>query len=214
MNSRKFNRKDSPQPADYTINYLSKRIFYPLMNIAIGTKNDAKNKAVEEIVRSVWNDVKFYSIEADSGISSQPLNDEEAIKGAINRAKQAMVKVSKEHNIEVDYGIGLEGTVNTNRYGMFLHGWVAILDKEHHIGLGQSASTQLPRKVEYRINNGEEVGPVMQEMMNDDENIIRKTIGSNGVLTKGLYDRVKEFKDATSCALAKFVNKEWYDNSV
>jgi inosine/xanthosine triphosphatase len=174
------------------------------MKIAIGTMNGAKNKAVREIIESVWPNAEFISVETNSGISAQPLNDEEAIKGAINRAKQALSQT------EADYGIGLEGTVHTNRYGMFLHGWVAIIDKEHNIGLGQSASIQLPKTIEHRINSGEELGPIIQELMKDDKDTIRHNEGTNGILTNGLYTRVKEFEDATRCALAKFVNKEWY----
>ncbi|MGV8172173.1 MAG: DUF84 family protein [Candidatus Woesearchaeota archaeon] len=178
------------------------------MRIAIGSENAAKIKAIENIIGLVWKDVEFSYHNTDSMVSEQPLNDDEARKGAINRAKQAITMGN------ADYGIGLEGTVASDRYGMFLHGWVAIVDKEHNLGLGRSASIQLPKKLEYRINSGEELGPVMQELMNDDENSIRKTLGTNGILTKGLYSRVKEFEDATRCALARFVNKEWYDDSV
>ncbi|MGV8172064.1 MAG: DUF84 family protein [Candidatus Woesearchaeota archaeon] len=174
------------------------------MRIAIGTENKAKIAAVENIIRTIWKDAEFSYHRTDSLVRDQPMNDEEAIKGSINRAKQAV-------NLgNADYGIGLEGTVNTNRYGMFLHGWVAIVDKEHNIGIGQSASILLPKNIEYRINKGEELGPIMQELMQDETNTIRHNEGTNGILTKGLYSRVKEFEDATRCALAKFVNKEWY----
>ena len=180
------------------------------MKIAIGTLNKAKISAVEEIIRQVWTDAQFYPIETNSGISAQPLDDEEAIRGAINRAKDAMIKVQNEHHIDIDYGIGLEGTVNSNKYGMFLHGWVAIIDKDQNAGLGQSASMQMPEKIEYRIKGGEELGPIIQELLKDDQNAIRHSQGAGGILTKGMYTRVKEFEDATRCALAKFVNKEGY----
>jgi inosine/xanthosine triphosphatase len=174
------------------------------MKIAIGTENKAKIQAVETIIRQVWKDVEFSYHKTESMVNEQPVNDEEAIKGATNRAKQAITKGN------ADYGIGLEGTVNSNRYGMFLHGWVVIIDKEHNISYGQSASIQLPKTIEYRIKNGEELGPIIQELMKDDKNTIRHSEGTNGILTNGLYSRVKEFEDATRCALAKFVNPEWY----
>ena len=181
------------------------------MKIAIGTLNKAKVSAVENIIKTIWNDVEFYSIETDSKISAQPLTDEESIRGAITRAKEAIIKVNKQYNVNVDYGIGLEGNIQNNSYAMFLHGWVAIVDKEGQIGLGQSASVQLPKKIESRINAGEELGPMMQKLLKDDENKIRHSEGTNGILTNGLYTRVNEFEDATKCALARFVNKNWYD---
>jgi inosine/xanthosine triphosphatase len=175
------------------------------MKIAVGTLNKAKNNAVENVIKNVWSDAEFISIETNSGISDQPLSDEEAIRGAINRAKQALAKTGS------DYGIGMEGTVSTNSHGMFLHGWAAIIDTDDNIGLGQSASVQLPKNIEDRINNGEELGPIMQELMKDDKNLIRHSEGTAGILTKGLYNRVKEFEDAIKCALAKFVSKDRYD---
>lgn len=174
------------------------------MKIAIGTLNKAKNTAVENIIKLIWKDAEFISLETDSGISNQPKNDEEAIKGAINRAKYALDKT------DADYGIGLEGTVHTNSHGMFLHGWTAIINKDGVIGLGQSASIELPGNIVHRINSGEELGPIMQELMKDNENKIRHKEVAGGILTQGLYIRIKEFEDATRCALAKFVSPEWY----
>jgi len=176
----------------------------PNMNIAIGTENKAKIQAVENIIREVWKDVEFSYHQTNSLVNSQPLSDEEAIKGAINRAKQAISEGS------ANYGVGLEGTVNTNNYGMFLHGWVAIVDKEGNFGLGQSASVHIPKGIEQRIKKGEELGPIMRELMNDEKNSIRNNEGTNGILTNGLYTRVKEFEDATRCALSRFINAKWY----
>lgn len=174
------------------------------MKVAIGTENKAKIQAVENIIREVWRDVEFSYFQTNSFVSNQPLSDEEAIKGAINRANQAINKAG------ADYGVGLEGTTNLNNYGMFLHGWVAIVDKEGNVGLGQSASVHLPNNIEQRIKKGEELGPIMQELMNDEKNVIRHNEGTNGVLTSGLYTRIKEFEDATRCALSRFINAKWY----
>ena len=174
------------------------------MKIAIGTENKAKIQAVENIIRAVWKDAEFSYHKTNSLVNDQPLSDEEAIKGAINRAKEAINKGGAY------YGVGLEGTVNTNNYGMFLHGWVAIVDKSGNIGLGQSASVHVPKTIEQRIKKGEELGLIMQELMKDEKNSIRQNEGTNGILTEGLYTRVKEFEDATRCALSRFINAKWY----
>jgi inosine/xanthosine triphosphatase len=104
----------------------------------------------------------------------------------------------------------MEGNVHSNSHGMFLGDWVAIIDKNGKIGLGQSASIELPKHIEEKINSGEELGPIIQELMKDDKDTIRHNEGTNGILTNGLYTRVKEFEDATRCALARFVNPDWY----
>ncbi len=175
------------------------------MKIAIGTENKAKIQAVENIIKEVWKDVEFSYHKTNSLVRDQPLSDEEAIKGAINRAKEAIRKG------DADYSVGLEGTVNTNNYGMFLHGWVAIVDKYGNVGLGQSASVHIPKTIEQRIKEGEELGPIMQELMKDEKNSIRQNEGTNGILTDGLYTRIKEFEDATRCALSRFVSPKWYN---
>jgi non-canonical (house-cleaning) NTP pyrophosphatase len=58
------------------------------MKIAIGTMNKAKNAAVQNIIKLVWIDAEFISIETDSKISAQPLTNEEAIKGALIEQKK------------------------------------------------------------------------------------------------------------------------------
>lgn len=175
------------------------------MKIAIGTLNKAKVQAVKEVVKKVWKEAEFTAIETESGVSKQPSSDEEGIKGAINRAKNAMKKVS------ADYGIGLEGSIEENKHGMFLGGWVAIIDKKGKTGIGSSGKVLLPKKIQEKIKAGEELGPLMQGIIKDETNEIRQTIGTNGILTNNLYNRVEEFKDATRCALAIFISPEFYE---
>lgn len=175
------------------------------IKIAIGTLNKAKIQAVKEIITEIWKEAEFIPAETESKVSNQPMSDTEGIKGAINRAKQALEKTS------ADYGIGLEGSVEENEYGMFLGGWVAIVGKNGKTGIGSSGKVLLPKQIREKIKAGEELGPIMQELVNDKDNEVRQTIGTNGILTKKLYDRTKEFKDATRCALAKFVSPEFYD---
>jgi len=174
------------------------------MIIAIGTLNNAKIRAVKEIILEVWKNAEFFPVETQSGVSKQPKTDEEGITGAINRAKQAMKM------LDADYGIGLEGSVEENSFGMFLGGWVAIVDKNGKSGIGSSGKVLLPKQIREKIRQGKELGPIMQEMLNDKNNEIRQTTGTNGVLTNNLYNRIKEFRDATRCALAMFVSPEFY----
>ncbi len=174
------------------------------IKIAIGSENKAKISAVENIIGQVWGNVEFSYHSTNSMVRAQPLNDDEAIDGAINRARQAL-ELGK-----ADYGIGLEGTVDTNKHGMFLCGWVVILSKDNIYGPGSSGKMLLPDDIAYRINAGEELGPIMQELMKDDKNSIRQHEGANGILSNGLYTRKMEFETAITCALAKFVSPHLY----
>lgn len=131
---------------------------------------------------------------------------EEGIEGVINRAKNARTKYS-----DADYYVGMEGYVDTNKYGMFLAGVVAIMDKHGEIGVGISVKMQLPMFIQKKIQDGEELGPLVKDLMNDTNGNIRQFDGTNGILSKGLYNRVDEFKDATNCALTRFQSPEFFN---
>jgi inosine/xanthosine triphosphatase len=177
------------------------------MKIIICTENTAKVKAVKEVLEKVWTDFTLVTEKFSSDITEQPLSEEEGVKGAINRANNARLKYP-----EVDYFIGMEGYVDTNNYGMFLAGIVVIINNAGEMGIGSSAKMPLPVFIQKKIEAGFELGPVIKELMNDTENNIRQYDGTNGLLSKGLYNRVDEFKDATKCALAPFQSPEFYES--
>jgi inosine/xanthosine triphosphatase len=176
------------------------------MIIAVGTENKAKIKAVEKAIKDAWGDTKIVPVAVDSGVAKQPTSDNEAIDGAIVRAQNALklIRTAK-------YGIGLEGTVDVNNHGMFLRGWTVIMDRKGTTGIGSSGSVILPNFLAKGLAEGKELGPLIQQHLSDTHDEIRHTLGTNGVLTKGLYDRVREFEDATRCALARFVSRKLYE---
>jgi len=175
------------------------------MKVVICTENKAKNQAVSEVFKKIWPDFEIKSIKTESNVSEQPLTEEEGIKGAINRIMDAKNKMPN-----ADFYVGLEGYVDTNQYGMFLAGAVVIEDKNQKQGIGISGKLVLPDAIRKEIEAGQELGPLIKKIMNDQEGKIRHFDGTNGILTKGLYNRVDEFKDACACALAPFISKEFY----
>lgn len=176
------------------------------MEIIVCTENKAKVQAITEVFNDLHPKANIISKSFSSDISDQPMSEEEGLDGAINRANNAR----KEYP-EAYYCIGMEGFVDVNKFGMFLAGAVAIVDEHGVIGLGTSAKVQLPVFIQKEIEAGVELGPLMKELMNDAQGEIRHSAGTCGVLSKGLYNRVDEFKDATKCALAKFRSPELFD---
>lgn len=175
------------------------------VQLAIGTQNKAKLAAVETAFQKVFPRVEIHGFEVESGISEQPTTDEESIQGAINRARSALAQMAT-----AQFGVGLEGNVVTISDRMFLHGWVAIIDRDGITGLGHSSGIELPSSIHAAIDGGAELGPLVQGMLDDTDNEVRHSAGTNGILTDGLYTRVDEFVDATTVALAKFVKPEYY----
>lgn len=175
------------------------------IQLAVGTKNKAKLDAVQTAFGKVYSHVETHGFDVESGIAEQPRTDEESIQGAINRAQAALARLAT-----ANYGVGLEGNVVTISGRMFLHGWVAVIDRENTIGLGHSSGMELPESMRREIDDGAELGPLLQARLNDHDNQIRQTVGTNGILSNGLYTRVDEFVDATTVALAKFVKPGLY----
>lgn len=176
------------------------------MKVIISTENNAKVSAVKEVFLRVWPEIEFIAEKFPSNISDQPMSEGEGVEGALNRAKNSVSKY-----VDADYYVGMEGYVDENIYGLFLAGAVAIIDKQGNVGIGFSAKMQIPKTIENRIKAGEELGNIIKEIMNDGGDNIRQFDGTNGILSKGLYNRVDEFKDATRCALVKFISPEIFN---
>ncbi len=176
-----------------------------MMKIAIGTLNRAKTAAVRRVALRIWKDAEFVNVGVLSGVKPQPMSDEEGIRGATNRAKNAMNAVKG-----AAYGIGLEGAVQENAYGMFLGGWVAVMDRRGNVGIGSSGRVMLPGHISKGLKKGGELGPIMQGIMKDGNDEIRHTIGTVGVLTAGLTSRTEGFEEAMKLALAPFISKGIY----
>ena len=130
-----------------------------------------------------------------------PTSDDEAILGAINRAKSALNKG------KADIGIGLEGHIKDTKYGMFLSNWVASVSRETQC-IGSSGTLLLPETIADQVRKGKELGPVMDKFVGV-ENTKQKQ-GAVGILTKGLIPRTKMFERAVLFSLAKFYNPESY----
>lgn len=172
------------------------------MKIAVGSKNPVKIAAVENVARKVWPNCEVTGVEVDSGISVQPRSDDEAIEGAVNRAKLALVQNG------ADFGVGIEARTVENKHGMFTGAWAAVVDKNGVVSVGGGNNLLLPEKVAHEIRKGRELGPVMDEFIGE-ENVKQKQ-GASGVLTNGLVPRTESLEKAVAYALAKFLVPHLY----
>ena len=173
-----------------------------MVKISVGSANPVKIKACETIAKKVWQDVEVVNFDVDSGISDMPMNEEESIKGAINRARAAREKGN------ADYGFGLEGSVVEIEARMFLTGWVAVISSEGEIGIGSGGHILLPELIADRIRNGEELGPVMDDILHKTNT--KQGEGAVGTLTGGLKPRQQSFEDGVLYALTKFIKPDLY----
>ncbi len=172
------------------------------MKVAIGTKNPAKISAVEQAFTKVWPDrqCEFIGVEVVSSVSDQPMTDEESIIGATNRAKSAMEKV------QADFGVGLEGGLQKIGNQWFDCGWIVILDKKEHRGIGSSIKMEVPPKMMRYIHEGIELGKVVDIVFHVEN--AKHSNGHFGLMTANAITRVEGYRDGVIAALAAFINPE------
>jgi len=173
------------------------------MKIAIGSKNPVKIKAAENVFRRIFSKVEIVSCEVDSGVSHTPSSWEETAQGAINRAKAVLEKT------KADFGLGLEGGYEKTKFGVLTRGAVTILDKKGRLGISGSNGILLPTKIVKRLEQGEELGDIMDELQGVKNT--KQKWGAVGFFLKGYSNRQESFEHDILYALARFLRKELYD---
>lgn len=172
------------------------------MKIAVGSNNPVKIEAARSVVARVWPEAEIIPVKVASGVPAMPMSDADCLAGARNRARAARAAA------KASLGLGLEGGVNPEPAGLMLLGWVVAVDGQGREGLGGGARLPLPRPIARRVLAGAELGPVMDELLGQ-ENVKQKG-GAVGALTAGLVLRQDTFALAVAYALAPFVSPRFY----
>lgn len=173
------------------------------MKIAVGSTNPTKLNAVRIVVEQVWPEAELLPVAVPTGVSAMPMSDAECIAGARNRAKQARALVGAA------FGVGLEGGVHQDPAGLMLLGWVVVVHESGREGLGGTARLPLPAGIARRVLAGEELGPVMDDLLGETKSNHRG--GAIGALTNGLVPRNRAFAMAVAYAFAPFLAPVFYE---
>lgn len=140
------------------------------LRIAVGSKNPVKVNAVKCGVERALNGVSLsvLGLEAPSGVSEQPMGDEETLQGAINRAKNAYALYTESNGGSTpDFSVGLEGGVHLTRDPFQGDGdqevlecfaWIAIYNGSR-VSKARTGTFILPRAIrDMVLNEGLELG--------------------------------------------------------
>ncbi len=180
-----------------------------MLKIAVGSLNPVKNKAVSIACRRAFaphgRELNFQSVDVPTGVSAMPRTLAECVTGARNRAMAA------QKQAKADFGLGLEGGVEQTPFGLFLVGWVVVVDVHGREGVGSSGRVRLPEQVAQRVLAGEELGPLMDELVGRAKTNHQE--GAIGILTAGRVVREEIFVTAVLLAFAPFLTPEWYGES-
>lgn len=169
------------------------------MKIAVGTKNKAKVGAVQAIVSEYFPDAQLENIEVASDVSVQPFSNEETRQGAVNRARNTLLKTN------ADLAFGLEGGVDEIGGVMYCCNWGAVAMKDGTVISSSGAQFALPEVIAQELRMGKELGPVM-DVYTDSENI-RHHQGAIGIFTNDLIDRKQMFEHIVTLLIGQVLFK-------
>lgn len=185
------------------------------MKIFVASKNPVKINAVTIAASETYPDVEVIGISVESGVSAQPMTDQETLTGSINRAKALKKELlSKKHILadEEAIFIGAEGGVYHPSFAkknkeLWSTVWISVLDQDEQLYSASGARFRLPQVLADGILAGKELGEVMGALF-DDPNLKQKS-GAIGVLTKNFIDRTEEYVAIAKLAIGLWYGRDW-----
>lgn len=174
-----------------------------MKKIIVASKNPVKLNATKEAFVRMFPDKEFEveGMNADSGVSEQPLSDKETYQGALNRVNNASVH-------EADFYVGIEGGLEERGDEFESFAWVVVKSDNGVYGKGRSATFFLPEQVSALVKEGKELGDACDEVFQ--EHNAKQNQGTIGILTDNNIDRTKYYIDPTIIALVPFKKPELY----
>ncbi len=176
------------------------------MKILVGSKNPVKIEAVREAFSNYFENLDIIGLKADSGVSSQPVNDETFL-GAKNRAEH-LRRLNESENLCADFFVGIEGGVAKFFNRWFALGLMCVIDKNDRIGFGASPLFELPESITGELLKGVELGEVMDKLTGDLNT--KQKGGAIGFFTNGVIDRKNLYVPGLVNALIPFLHQNLF----
>jgi inosine/xanthosine triphosphatase len=181
--------------------------------VAVGSRNPTKVEAVARVLNRavaeqllVVSNLEVRGIEVPSGVSDQPIGEEETRRGALERAKRALAELATEG---AELGVGIEGGVIRLEEGLFTTAWCAIVDQRGNSSLGGGLQMPLPPPLVRDLEAGYELGHATDRLYQVQNS--KQAGGALGYLSKGLHSRQAAYEAIFIYALSKFLNPELYE---
>ena len=176
------------------------------VHVIVASTNPVKIEAVR-LGFTAWLNgeaIEITGIDVPSGISDQPMSDEETYRGASNRVNSAM-----QAEPHAQYWAGIEGGVEElpGSGGMAAFAWIVVRSRTN-AGSARSASFFLPESVSNLVRQGVELG-VADDLIFSRVNS-KQNNGAIGLLTNDRVTRTDLYSHAVLLALAPILNSSLY----
>ena len=170
--------------------------------VIVGSTNPVKVAAVRAVFTRAELSAQIDGLAVPSGVSDQPVGDEETILGATQRARAVLAET------DADLGVGIEGGVVEENGHLRTCAWAAVVARDGRVGVGGSLAMALPDRVAALVRNGVELGHAMDRITGGHDT--KHGAGAVGILTSGLVDRQRAYEALVTYALAPFLTPDLY----
>lgn len=177
-----------------------------MKKIVVATNNPVKIRAVENAFQRMFPNERFkcWGKATPSGVPDQPMDDQETLLGAHNRASNC-----KTNHPLFDYWVGIEGGIEIKDNEMNAFAWIVILSKNRE-SKARSGTFYLPEKVMNLVISGMELGHADDQVFGQSNS--KQRGGAVGLLTGDVIDRKKLYEEAVVLALIPFKNEALYNH--
>lgn len=184
----------------------------PTIKVIVGSMNPVKVSAAKKAITAFFPDAELIcqGVDAPSGVSDQPMTEGETRKGALNRVTYCRQQGIKDPTLAADLYIAMEGGVDRFEHGCATFAYVVIGYGEKEFSVGKSCELPLPQSIFNALEQGEELGDVMDRLFNTVN--IKQKGGAIGLLTNGHATRESIYTQALTLAMAPLLHAEHYVN--
>lgn len=177
------------------------------LHIVVGSTNPVKIAAAQRGLEICFpgETITAEGVNVPSGISDQPMQDDETRQGALTRSAGAQVAVPN-----ADYWFGIEGGIEVIRGELFASAWVVVRSRTQ-IGEARSGSFLLPESIAQLVRNGMELGHADDFLFNRQNS--KQDNGSVGLLTGDRITRMDLYEHAVVLAMIPFLNPTLYPST-
>ncbi len=180
--------------------------------VVVGSRNPVKVGAAETVLRQAVGEgllpgvssVEVRSLDVASGVSDQPIGEEETRRGALGRARAVLAALPEAH-----WGIGIEGGVIRLEDGLYTCAWCVIADRNGAYSAGGGLNMPLPPPIVRDLEAGLELGDATDQLFGVKHS--KQAGGSLGHLSKNLRTRQSAYESILVYALVKFMNPQLYE---
>lgn len=181
--------------------------------IAVGSKNPVKVKSAltgisESLpIESSAGSISAVGLDIPSGVSDQPMSDDETKTGATARAKGAFEQHKVEFGQYPSYSVGLEGGCCFVGDKLECFAWIVVYNGEKY-GSARTASFFLPDAIATLVRDGLELGDADDKVFGSTNN--KQSGGTVGHLTNGVINRTDYYIHAVIFAFIPFLWPDLY----